>query len=266
MVAPAVVAAGIQAGASLLGGIFGGGNDSELDLGRLRRQAQKHGFNPLTVLGATGGQGFHRTPSLASGQLLAEAAARGVDTYFNTQSAEADRELGRLKIELAREELTHMREQASAISGGRGFGYDLATVTSDAVRTQETSAPLTTMDPARKGTASEPAPRRDYGGRNVDVESYETSYDEPGAFIAGTGNLISDVYSATREGFRHLFKREAWQKLGEHQGVTAPVLTGEGWLPALKPHWMDAPAYTSSRKRTKDVQPGWMSEKLGYGG
>lgn len=31
-----------------------------LDLGRLRAEAAEHGFNPLTVLGATGGAGFHQ--------------------------------------------------------------------------------------------------------------------------------------------------------------------------------------------------------------
>lgn len=47
----------------------------QLDLGRLRAEAQAHGFNPLTVLGATGGAGFQSGPavpgflSMASGMI-----------------------------------------------------------------------------------------------------------------------------------------------------------------------------------------------------
>jgi hypothetical protein len=39
------------------------------DLGKLRREAEANGFNPLTVLRATGGQGFKQNVSMGSGAL-----------------------------------------------------------------------------------------------------------------------------------------------------------------------------------------------------
>jgi hypothetical protein len=43
------------------------------DLGKLRREAEANGFNPLTVLRATGGQGFKQNVSLGSGALASAA-------------------------------------------------------------------------------------------------------------------------------------------------------------------------------------------------
>ena len=43
------------------------------DLGKLRREAEANGFNPLTVLRATGGQGFKQDVSMGSGALASAA-------------------------------------------------------------------------------------------------------------------------------------------------------------------------------------------------
>jgi len=50
--------------------------DNGTDLGKLRREAVANGFNPLTVLRATGGQGFYKN-EIPMGRLSS-------DTFFNT--------------------------------------------------------------------------------------------------------------------------------------------------------------------------------------
>ncbi len=69
----------ISAGAGLLGKIFGGDDQqkttSEIDYVKLRENAERAGFNPLTALRAGGGAGFTTThhPALASGSYIADA-------------------------------------------------------------------------------------------------------------------------------------------------------------------------------------------------
>lgn len=69
----------ISAGAGLLGKIFGGDDEqkttSEIDYVKLRENAERAGFNPLTALRAGGGAGFTTThhPALASGSYIADA-------------------------------------------------------------------------------------------------------------------------------------------------------------------------------------------------
>ena len=60
------------------------------DLGKLRKEATDNGFNPLTVLRATGGQGFNRDPDVGK---LASAAfynsfSKGIgDAYYNNMTS-----------------------------------------------------------------------------------------------------------------------------------------------------------------------------------
>lgn len=62
----------LKGAGSALGSLLGqsAAPEPKLDLGRLRREAEANGFNPLTVLGATGGQGFQSAGSLSSSALL----------------------------------------------------------------------------------------------------------------------------------------------------------------------------------------------------
>ena len=69
-----------------------GAND--LDLAKLRREAEQNGFNPLTVLRATGGQGSTKGPSggLASGaffQTFAQGIPRILDAGFDKKYKQA---------------------------------------------------------------------------------------------------------------------------------------------------------------------------------
>lgn len=65
-------------GGSLISGIFGSkkqSTTSEIDYVKMRENAEKAGFNPLTALRAGGGAGFTTThhPALASGQFIGDA-------------------------------------------------------------------------------------------------------------------------------------------------------------------------------------------------
>jgi len=55
---PITVVQGIGAVASVIGGLSQKAPGPAIDLGEMRKQALKNGFNPLTVLRATGGAGF----------------------------------------------------------------------------------------------------------------------------------------------------------------------------------------------------------------
>lgn len=69
----------------LVSGLLGGKKKTGVNYVQLRNDALKAGFNPLTVLEASGGRGYERGASadLSSGAFLADAVSRAVDTVFN---------------------------------------------------------------------------------------------------------------------------------------------------------------------------------------
>lgn len=95
-----------------------------VDYVKLRRDAEAAGFNPLTALLAGGGAGYQRefNPELSSGSFIAEAVARGAETYFN-HVAERDAEAEKLKAYHAGKAERAARIHARTPSGT--FGYDL---------------------------------------------------------------------------------------------------------------------------------------------
>jgi hypothetical protein len=60
-------------------------NKSGTDLGKLRSEAIANGFNPLTVLRATGGQGFYHN-QIPMGRLSSDAFFNAFDAYDNYQN------------------------------------------------------------------------------------------------------------------------------------------------------------------------------------
>lgn len=102
-------------------------------LNKLRKQAEKHGFNPLTLLGAGGGIGqsgttlgngaFNALPPMSSAGIIGEALegiAGGLSNAFapvDPIAAERDQ----LELDLMREELSLMRQPplGSRANGGQ---------------------------------------------------------------------------------------------------------------------------------------------------
>lgn len=79
----------LPAGINALGSLLGGGGESEtgVNFRKLRRDAKRAGFNPLTALMATGGAGYQApsAPALSSAEFIASTLADGVAGYFQTQ-------------------------------------------------------------------------------------------------------------------------------------------------------------------------------------
>ena len=105
-----------------VGGLLGGDKSGQLDLAKLRRDAEANGFNPLTVLGATGGRGFETSPSLSSGAYIADAISRGIDTGFNRPVAvDPNAERTRANNQAIESEMAARKSDPF-----RSFGMDLA--------------------------------------------------------------------------------------------------------------------------------------------
>lgn len=91
--------------------------DAKLDLRELVKKSQAAGFNPLTVLQATGGAGFTGAAQVSAtdfstSSMAAAAAVQGVTDYF-TQSQQ--RELLDAQIDLARAEAASVRDARRTI-------------------------------------------------------------------------------------------------------------------------------------------------------
>lgn len=109
------------------GKLFGGKPKAQgVDYVKLRDDATKAGFNPLTALMAGGGAGYQRQfdPSLSSGAFIADAVERGLDTAFNQPSGE-DRELEALR---KRAERVELERTINGMKVPGSFGYSLTKV------------------------------------------------------------------------------------------------------------------------------------------
>lgn len=98
---PEVIAAGIQAGSSLLGGMFGGKPESTNEATRAgifgqaqgaREAGARYGFNPLTLLGVSSPIAGGSPDGSMMGQAIANAGLALADGITNSAQAKAYRE------------------------------------------------------------------------------------------------------------------------------------------------------------------------------
>lgn len=92
---------------------------------KLRNDAQKAGFNPLTALMAGGSAAYQNDsgPALSTSSFIAEALSRGVETGFNIVNEQRDRERERID-EIERERRREESEmRLMAASSRLNFGY-----------------------------------------------------------------------------------------------------------------------------------------------
>lgn len=93
---------------------------------RLREAAEAGGFNPLTVLRAAPNSGMpvHTgiPAMLASGSILKNAFAAGVNTWFNAPQIKADAERDQLERRIMREELIQL-QKSNALP--KQFGFEI---------------------------------------------------------------------------------------------------------------------------------------------
>jgi hypothetical protein len=145
------------------------------DLGKLRREAEANGFNPLTVLRATGGQGFKQDVSMGSGALASAA-------FFNSFAG-----LG--------QNIAQAKQQEASLKN---------TLASTANYTAQTRSLSTTaygqlgpngVDPTR--TKVQIGDVTSIPANISDAEVFEQRYGEVGAAVAGIGILAADTIVTT---------------------------------------------------------------------
>lgn len=207
---------------SLISGLFGGGDrktttESSVNFVKLRRNAEKAGFNPLTAL-KHGAGGFTSTtstvPGLSTREVLGEALGAGLETWFNRDEIAEQEELERIRLETMRAERDNIRARTAFLGAQTAFGSSIPTYESTGVETQET-APLdpAVPEPGRR-TSSDP---RDAGRgdtflnpRVVDAETTEARYGDIGQEFAGARNLWMDnTYNAAMQRLVNRFGEDA---------------------------------------------------------
>jgi len=110
----------IEGGLSLLGGKGGKKTGPTTNLVALRNQALKAGFNPLTALMATGGQGFNTVtePKLSTSAFIANALKNGSDAYRDQVFKDQQVMLDQQKIDALKTEAANIGNYRQSPLGG----------------------------------------------------------------------------------------------------------------------------------------------------
>lgn len=230
----------ISAGTTLLSGLLGGKQKKGIDLAALRRDAIANGFNPLTVLSATGGGGYERSsgPSLSSGAFLAEAIQRGVDTYFNTPPKE---DVGAKSIRLANDYIAAKKAARERQPFGAGLtepvpfgtigaGYSPRLGALNAGSSNVGAPSPAVAGGAGLGPSDDPRVQFPMGLSNgpitlsplpgvSDSEAWETRYGDLLQSVVGVGNLGADAGFT----FRKWVDRKYWEyETARRQAALSP--------------------------------------------
>ena len=152
------LAPALQLGGAVLGMIGGRRQEPQnqsIDFKRLRKEAQRAGFNPVTALQATGGQGFQRGfgSSMTNLELLGGAMGAAGDFFQATDPI--NRETRELENELLREQIGLARQDRIARQEGYGFGQVPRVSTtpgSYSVNSDPASGVVTPVNGERAGT------------------------------------------------------------------------------------------------------------------
>jgi hypothetical protein len=137
---------------------------------RVREDAERAGFNPLTALrnGASniGSNTYLNAPALSSADFIAQALMEGVDTGFNAPQRELDAETQRLQNELYRAQIGELQANTQYLT--RSYGFGIPAVESYGVSSRETSGPsVTSADPLASGSVYDGNPDGVGGQRNL---------------------------------------------------------------------------------------------------
>jgi len=176
-----------SAGMSLIGGLLGKKDKvqrQEVDFTKLRDNAQAAGFNPLTALRATGGQGFgvNTMPGLSSAEVLGNAVQAGLGTYLSHDPiAEETR---RLENDLLRQEIERGKKTGFPVRG--------VSVSSSPVETRPTLADINPRQTVT--TPTTPTMPRDPAVQQVLTQATQL---EPEPVRVGTGwKVVTDGTNA----------------------------------------------------------------------
>lgn len=184
--------AGAVAG-PLIGGLFGGGSQkqkSSIDLKGLVKDAEKAGFNPLTVLRNGGAAGYSQTtiPALSASSFIGEAVGAGFNALANFDPMADDKR--ELEFELVQAQLENLQAdtaQRKAASFGPGIPTYTAGTRSRAVAAQLSTAIPPTQTPLEPGRNAVTAPWKtlEIDPTVPDASSWAERYGEPGEWLFG---------------------------------------------------------------------------------
>lgn len=190
-----------KAGSSIIAGLFGRkkqSTSSTVDYVKLRKNAEKAGFNPLTALQNGGAAGFttQTSPALSSQELIGQALGAGFETAFNGPQIRADAEREAIETQLLREELKDMQESTKVVRE-RDFGYGIPQVTTysgidHAAPAHPTMSPRDPSASGAGGAGNDPdvPSTRVYGVEVPHNKNYENAQD----FEDRYGDLASSLY------------------------------------------------------------------------
>lgn len=136
---------------------------------RVREDAERAGFNPLTALrnGASsiGSNTYLNAPALSSADFVGQALMDGIDTGFNAPQRKLDAETQRLQNDLYRAQIGELQANTQYLARSHGFGVPAV---EDYGVASETSAPsLVSADPLASGSIYDGAPSGVDGSRNL---------------------------------------------------------------------------------------------------
>lgn len=174
---------------------------------RVREDAEKAGFNPLTALrngaASIGSNTYLNAPALSSNDFIGQALMGAIDTGFNAPQRELDRETQRLQNDLYRAQIGELQANTNHLRSSYGFGIPAVE--------EYMSGYLTNGQPRLSRTGRDPY--RDpfmVNGMEViedpdwsDASRAEQRSGELGEFIQGAGTFIADSV-ATRDHYRRL--------------------------------------------------------------
>jgi hypothetical protein len=182
-----------SAASNLAGNMFGSKRGPQTKLVALRRQAEEAGFNPLTALAATGGQGFNSqfTPSLASQDFVRDS----IQTAFDRNTSQAAQEETRRELEndLLKVQIDEVKR---GVNAGPFMPRNVPTNGVTSVRSNG-QAPGHPLDIAGNPTTpalamSNRTYETDPGAS--DAEWWETRYGDIVQNIAGVGVFAQDMW------------------------------------------------------------------------
>jgi hypothetical protein len=157
--------------------------DQEQQFVRMRDAAEKAGFNPLTALRLTGGQGFGGLPTFSKYAAFGNVAMGITDAFINRPIDKYNKEIRELELEQRRADLEIAKQTLGAMSKATAMGITGSNKGNNPEATNSRTAittPLGTTTPANVS----------------DAEAVEQRYGDIAQEIYGATTLLSDLYNS----------------------------------------------------------------------
>jgi hypothetical protein len=147
---------------------------------RMRNAAQRAGFNPLTVMRATGGQGFTGLPVISKAAAFGNMATGIFDAVRQLPIDKYNKQVRDLELEQRRADVAIAKQTLGAMSKATAMGMTGKGNNPEA--TDSRTAVTTPAGPSSPANVS-------------DAEAYEQRYGDIVQEVAGVGILLSDLYN-----------------------------------------------------------------------